>query len=543
MTTRNLKTLSILCVVGLVLLSHTSPAWGFAYWSQETDPTGYTHILNNPNDYPSWDLTTITYKFDSSFTTDNRIRDQVRLAFAQWDNADATALGTQYSYNRANGVQPFVDLRSVAVHEIGHTLGIRHPNQAAGVSRNWRPSGATYVQQADNGNEVMRSWINEGDYNQILSHDELDAFDYSYGNDLNFTEVTGSANIVIGTYTAGSNIWAVGGWSGSWRNGADHSQGIRITSGSIDFNTTTIQPLGYQTLGINWDYQNPSAKATRRFEIRTRGTTNPDPVSHYDGNATRRFDTYATSPIGAPNQKNDVLHTWSSPRIGGVPADFAPSDIIHVGVEQDVWDWTIVSAQVVHPDGTKSNAPVIWSHQWDQTITGVDGASASGSNPGEDGITAGPRLQILAQGIQIGATEVMPVELRTIGLAIVDDMGLGLADLNRETLNRLMKGQQFEMLDIQPMTLDNNGVLTLVLDGTPFEPPNPVFIPGGEKWLGHTLFLYAETTDLLGEATIGNYALLGSPPIVGVPEPSTLVLLIAGVGILLGCAWRRQRRT
>ena len=55
-------------------------------------------------------------------------------------------------------------------------------------------------------NEVMRSWINQGDYNHILSHDELDVFNYVYGTDLDFTEVGASdpANIVITTYTAGS---------------------------------------------------------------------------------------------------------------------------------------------------------------------------------------------------------------------------------------------------------------------------------------------------------------------------------------------------
>ena len=94
MSVRRTTTTALLLIAGLIAYWQTPSAWGFAYWSQETDPTGYTHILNNPNDYPSWDLTNITYKFETGFTTDSRIRDQIRLAFDQWDVADSTADGT-----------------------------------------------------------------------------------------------------------------------------------------------------------------------------------------------------------------------------------------------------------------------------------------------------------------------------------------------------------------------------------------------------------------------------------------------------------------
>lgn len=93
MSARRTTATALLLMVAMVSCWQTPSAWGFAYWSQDTDPTGFTHILNNPNDYPSWDLTNITYKFDTGFTTDSRIRDQVRLAFDQWDVADATVDG------------------------------------------------------------------------------------------------------------------------------------------------------------------------------------------------------------------------------------------------------------------------------------------------------------------------------------------------------------------------------------------------------------------------------------------------------------------
>ena len=324
MSARRTITTALLLIAVMVSCWQTPSAWGFAYWSQDTDPTGYTNILNNPNDYPSWDLTNITYKFQPGFTTDSRIRDQVRLAFDQWDAADSTADGAVYSYDRANGWQDFVDIRSVATHEIGHVLGIRHPNQAATVDRNWRPSGGTYSQQGDNGDEVMRSWINQGDYNHVLSHDELDAFDYAYGHDINFSEVTGPgpANITIGTYSTSSNIWAQGGWSGGWRNGGDHSQGIQIASGSVEFNTSASSPLGLQTLAINWDYQNTSGHDTAGIEVRTNGTNNPDAMWHFDGYppaaSNNVFNSFTSTTMGA-NAKDDLLHVWSNPQVNGVP--------------------------------------------------------------------------------------------------------------------------------------------------------------------------------------------------------------------------------
>jgi hypothetical protein len=196
---------------------------------------------------------------------------------------------------------------------------------------------------------------------------------------------------------------------------------------------------------------------------------------------------------------------------------------------------------VVHPDNTKTNAPVLWSHQWNQTVTGVALVSDDETGSSESGIHMGGPITIVAQGIQLGATEAMPVELMGIGLAVVDNMGLGLADLNRETLSLLMKRNLFERLDVSPRILDNGEVLTLVLDGDPRQVPNPILVPNGAKWLGHELFLYAASRDPMSEAMVGNYALLGTPPIVGVPEPSTCVLVVVGLICLAGYFRRRNK--
>jgi hypothetical protein len=127
-----------------------------------------------------------------------------------------------------------------------------------------------------------------------------------------------------------------------------------------------------------------------------------------------------------------------------------------------------------------------------------------------------------------------------MGMAIVDELGLKLEDLNRQMLNRLVKEQQFDFIDVPDVTLDNGQRMTLILAGDPVKPENPVFIPNGDKWADHELFLYIETTGPNGDMMIGNYSLLGTAPVVGVlvPEPRTAFLLLLGATVLLG----RMRR-
>ncbi len=518
-----------------------STASGFGSWSQETDPTGYTHFLNNPNDFPSWDLTNITWKFDASFgaTWPNPgVKTQIREAFKQWDTANGTANGGTYSYNRANGWQNFGDIRSVAVHEIGHVLGIRHPNQAAGVNRNWRPNGGgSYVQQADNNNEVMRSWINPGDYNHVLSHDELDAFDRMYGQDLNFTEVGGgsSANIVIKSYTAGVNNWAVGGWSGNWRSG-DHSQGIRITSGEISFNDSSGQPLGFKTLGINWDYQNTGGKPTRSFKVRTTGTNNRTPLFHFDNQwpiAGNKFTTFSTA-AGGSNAKDDITHTWSNPTSGDIP----DSELLHVGLEQDVWDWTVDWARVRHPDGTETNAPLLSFHDWSHTI--VVGTPAAAGADWE--LTTSGIVRVMARGIRLAAPDVA-THVGNVALAPVGDMNLMLEDLNRDLVTELQRGKALIPIpELSKLHLDPHEDWIIVLSGNENDLPPDVLKKGNFLILNRPDLLegelFAMAQSMTEEAEVATFALMGVPPNARVPEPATLCLLAMG-----GIALIRRRRS
>src|SRR5262245_12109286 len=66
----------------------------FGLVSASPEPSGFSEIIGSPADHWWWDVNTITYKFDASFDVlfpDASIKNQVRLAFKQWDQAFNTA--------------------------------------------------------------------------------------------------------------------------------------------------------------------------------------------------------------------------------------------------------------------------------------------------------------------------------------------------------------------------------------------------------------------------------------------------------------------
>ncbi len=127
-----------------------------------------------------------------------------------------------------------------------------------------------------------------------------------------------------------------------------------------------------------------------------------------------------------------------------------------------------------------------------------------------------------------------------MGVAKVDEMGLGLEDLNDEKLDELRELQLFEWLEVPQMTLDAGADLVLVFDGDPTQVETAIFLDRPDL-VDHELFFFAETR--AGETIIGNYSLLGTAPVTGVPEPSTVVMLL-GVGLagLVASARRRRKR-
>jgi len=71
------------------------------------------------------------------------------------------------------------DIASIALHEIGHAIGLDHPDIADDLGKNYDSSGASI---AATGLEVMNSTIVPGEISRVLTLDELDARDYLYAS-------------------------------------------------------------------------------------------------------------------------------------------------------------------------------------------------------------------------------------------------------------------------------------------------------------------------------------------------------------------------
>ena len=538
-----------------------TPASGSSFWGREPDAMGqiqfFANMVTEPDSIWSWDGNTITYRLDTAFRTafpDTRIHDQIRLAIDQWDDANGTAQGTQDSYFRSTGAQPFGDIRSIMVHELGHVMGFGHPNQADDSTRNYDPDGGGgWTPVGASGLEVMNSFINPGRYNHILSWDELNAYDFAYGSNINFVEVgetDASADITITTYTNVPTNWAQGPPTGQARDPMDPTQGSEIISGVIRWNTNSADPLGFRTLGINWDYQNASGMDVKSFEVRTRGTNNPTPLFHYDNNGfPHPFGTYTNSPVGA-NSKDDLLHVWSDPAGGVVPFP----EILHVGLEQDVWDWTVVSAETVAPDGTRAAAPLLSFHDWNNTIVG------SPSTAEGDGIFSGPEETVVARGFRIAAPDVL-AEVSDLWIGPVTGLGLKLEDLTRRTFEELSEsGDLVQIREFEPMLMqgppaDDNpdraadavsdGVrlegfedFFIVLEGEQEDLPDDILrngnflIPEGLARFEPDDELFVAAVSRSEEAEVMTFALLGAP-LIGF-NPDVLKGDFDGNGVITG---------
>ena len=232
----------------------------------------------------------------------------------------------------------------------------------------------------------------------------------------------------------------------------------------------------------------------------------------------------------------NVGHHFTDPVGGSIP----DGSTVQVGLQQDVWDWYSTSANVRATDGEIFSANLSSIIPWG--VSDFLGESPGGADNEDVGRIG--QFETVASGFRIVNGEQLTV-ITEIAFAQVAQMGLGLNDLTSAELARLETLGLLSRVPINPITLAPGDDFVIVLDGDRADLPADLkargnyFIfdlPGGFDQ--SELFAYALSTG--ANQTLATFGLLNSDPILGhgVPEPSTLFMLLAG--ILAICCRRRQ---
>jgi hypothetical protein len=463
-------------------------------------------------------------------------QNQVRLAFKEWETASFStgrrSPVAPYGFTRFNGSKPFSDLRSVVVHELGHVLGSQHPDACwfnNNMNDNYKPNGqGGWVAAAPSGGEVMNEGngpglpstkpakgLRSGEYWRVVSKDELRMLDHAYGQPLDFQEVSGDepADITLEMNNVGgtpSNNLGVGGPDTfEPRVPGDLSQGRRILTGSLALNATTNNPITFATRKSAWEFTNQTGKAVTEMSLGVWGTDNRNPVS-VSSTGTHRFTKLKPVITTTPFDPERLGRFLTHPAGGSIPN----GSTIQVGLEEDVWDWTLKSSNVKTTDGSifPSNLVTVFGF-------GLGVSAATGAAPVHDhqvaeaGLEAAP-ITPAVTGFRVQNAD-SAVTVNELVIATPPEH-LRLDLLNSSTLQELRAAGKAFPVRIEPIRLGPGEELWFVLDGDVRQLPQDVLRKGNFRQVQRPELAGRELLVATGAAGNGSsvraFSLINSEP-------------------------------
>ena len=560
-TTRQQPSRGAILSAILALFFCAGQAFGFALIMEGHTPAD---LLSDENNFHSFDAGEITWKMSNDFLNtynDPVLQDQVRLAFSEWQSASAApsrrSPHTRYSWTRNNGEQSFYDLKSIIVHEVGHAIGMQHPDASwsnlptSNWNRNYRYNdNGELIAEAPTGNEVMKQYIANGEYERTVSRDEIYALDYAYGAPLTFVEVgpNDDAMIVVETFMGGggSNLGSTSFSETEARNPNDESAGRRIVRSNVGISTFANEPIGVMTRASNWNFVNNTGEPIETIVVRTQGTSTRTPLDVYSNRFTEYEQSQADFALNFENRGHHFLEpTGGAIGLGGET---------QFGLELDVWDWVVERALAHTSDGELIGLSVVsllgWSGGYEGGGGGGEAPDGGGHFHGLTGVSAGTPQ---AHGFRIVAGDLSAI-VTELAFASVAGRNFGLEDLTPETLAQLDTENVLVSLPIVgQFTLAPYQELVVVTDGTEDDLPAELLDSGNyvmlndERWLdalaAGEVLLYGRTFG--GAGQIEAFSLINTAPIAGraVPEPTTgLLLMLTAVATLIGLRRRSDQK-
>jgi hypothetical protein len=249
----------------------------------------------------------------------------------------------------------------------------------------------------------------------------------------------------------------------------DLSQGRRILTGSLALNATTNDPITFATRKSTWEFTNQTGKAVTEMSLGVWGTDNRTPVS-VSSTGTHRFTQLKPVVTTNPFDPQRLGRFLTHPAGGSIPN----GSTVQVGLEEDVWDWTLKSSNVRTTDGSIFPSNLVTVFGFGLGVSAAAGAAPAGQVAAA-GLEAAPTTPAVT-GFRVQNAD-SAVTVNELVIATPPEH-LRLDRLDSSTLQDLQAAGKASAVRIEPLRLGPGEEFWFVLDGDVRQLPQDVLRKG-----------------------------------------------------------------